>query len=355
MNNLLEKYKVEPINEQLVYDLDKLPQPTLTNGKLTFDLSPQLKEFKENAPVPPAVRFSDLATNKMQALVGEYNKELAWHGIVHKDEEGFLVTDVIVYPQVTTATTVDADEDKYAMWVATLEDEQFNGLRLQGHSHVNMACFPSGTDEDYYKDLVKQVQDYYIVVILNKKNDLFVRYYDIENNLIYENNTSIEFPEKDWAAEQISQHVKAAFIPAYGKTKTLKPYNQKNFDYLNEQQVTIFDADDELPIFSKNLKNVPKGARVLKVITENPIDFDYVFYDKDNKFDAILEAIERYTGVYDIGLEYELANLNIDHPTIVYSPISGHLDEYEMHEKIPMAFIGFREMTKKGGTGNGYY
>ena len=90
----------------------------------------------------------------MFAIVDECAVELAWHGVVEKVDQNYIIHRHPVYPQEIAATTVDAIEDKYGDWLLALEDDVFNNLRMQGHSHVNMGITPSSVDETYYKELV---------------------------------------------------------------------------------------------------------------------------------------------------------------------------------------------------------
>lgn len=119
--------------------------------------------------------FSPLAYGKMMTLVQAYDTEVAWYGVGKKDFDGFYsITDILVYPQLVSATTVEMDETRYGGWVekAWLEkDERYNNIILQGHSHVNMNTSPSGVDIGHQKEIYAQLTDdmFYIFVIFNKR------------------------------------------------------------------------------------------------------------------------------------------------------------------------------------------
>ena len=200
--------------------------PTVVAGKFTYDSNAILSEkLKERAIGLPKLVFTPTAYLKMMSLVQQYNKELAWHGLVDRtvNEAGEIimtVTDILVYPQLAAATTVDSDDEKYVLWANGLDDETFDRVRLQGHSHVNMACFPSGTDNEYYQKLFSTVSDFYVVIIANKKHEFYVRYYDHAKNLII-----TDFPiivgEEDastWADEQIKEFIKDKVPVGYNHT-----------------------------------------------------------------------------------------------------------------------------------------
>lgn len=133
--------------------------------------------------------IEDTAYRKMYALVDNFDTEIAWHCLARRDDKGkYTITDVIVYPQVVTGATVNTDQEKYQMWLFELPDEVFPLVRCQGHSHVNMSTSPSGTDTNYYDQIVETLgeEDFFIFMILNKRRDMFVNIYDKKYNIMYE-------------------------------------------------------------------------------------------------------------------------------------------------------------------------
>ena len=150
------------------------------------------------------VHFSSEAYYKMYALVDECDKEIAWDGIVYRDEEDpsvFYVKDIIVYPQKVSGATVETDDEQYLNWLNSLDDETFNHRRFNGHSHVRMATSPSGVDTTYREQSVLNIKDFFIFGIFNKSKSFNFQIYDIENNVIYENGDIIFYtPEPDYSA-----------------------------------------------------------------------------------------------------------------------------------------------------------
>ena len=67
--------------------------------------------------------------------------EIGWHGLARKLEnnEGYAITNTLLYPQIITATTVNTDQKKYQDWLNAQPDEVFNQIKMQGHSHVSMS------------------------------------------------------------------------------------------------------------------------------------------------------------------------------------------------------------------------
>ncbi len=138
-----------------------------------------------------AVYMSATAFAKMNMLIQNFDSEVAWHGVVHRDEEVpnvFHITDILVYPQTVTGATVNTDQRAYETWLYSFNDDIFNHIRMQGHSHVDMDVFPSGVDMDHQRGILEQItgDDYYIFMIWNKRYEHFVRVFDFRSNTLYD-------------------------------------------------------------------------------------------------------------------------------------------------------------------------
>ena len=74
------------------------------------------------------------------------------------------------------------------MWLMNHEDDVFNNIRMQGHSHVNMGVTPSGVDNSLYERILEQLDDemFYIFLIYNKKGDKTFKIYDLAKNILFE-------------------------------------------------------------------------------------------------------------------------------------------------------------------------
>lgn len=147
-----------------------------------------------NAPDTKAkLWFTPDAYAKMWTLVSAFYDEVAWHGIASRLEtEGsyeYLISDILVYPQEVTGSTVNTDQVAYQNWLDELDDDTFNSLRMQGHSHVNMGTSPSSVDLEHQGKILSQMDGdmFYIFLIWNKKNEHTVKIYDMRANLLFEN------------------------------------------------------------------------------------------------------------------------------------------------------------------------
>ena len=184
---------IEPVRD-IVRDklIEKYNATTYINTEdinIKLDIKDLLNEYIESRSLtPPTIYISANAYVKMRMLVDQMSTEVGWYGTVTKCpglQETYVIEDILVYPQTVTGATCEQDETKMFDFEMSLTTEQVNSKRFQGHSHVNMGVTPSGVDEQFYQDLLTQVNDYFIICITNKKNDYTVRFYDVENNILY--------------------------------------------------------------------------------------------------------------------------------------------------------------------------
>lgn len=159
----------------------------LTDGKISFTKT--IKDTNEKA----TLFFAPIAWRKMKALVDGFDKEVAWHGVAYRveNEENkceYCIEDILVYPQKVTGATVNTDQEKYEAWLMQHDDDIFNNIRMQGHSHVNMSTSPSSVDETHQSKILDQLEDdmFYIFLIWNKSDSKFIRIYDLAKNTLFE-------------------------------------------------------------------------------------------------------------------------------------------------------------------------
>lgn len=159
----------------------------LSDGKISFT-----KTFGQ-VNRKATVFFTEMAWQKMQALIREFDKEVAWHGVAKRGEDPekdeYIISDILVYPQEVTGATVTTDQVKYQMWLYDdANDAVFNDIRMQGHSHVNMSTTPSSVDTSLYERILDQMDDntFYIFLIYNKRGEFTYKIYDMAKNVLFE-------------------------------------------------------------------------------------------------------------------------------------------------------------------------
>ena len=225
------------------------------------DIKKEFSKIPDNI-VKPIVQVTSDAYIKMLELVNQSPVECSWHGLVARDEENdiYTVYDVMVFPQINSATTTTTDEDEFAEWQTNLiMDPTFpiEDLRLHGHSHVNMNVFSSGVDDKYQKDLITKVEDgdYYIFFIMNKKMDICIFLYDFKQQIMFEKK-DITFEivtlegscARKWAEEELKEKATNGIISTKKDVKV--PTYEESFNDLYESE-SYFSKSS--PIF-KNWK-----------------------------------------------------------------------------------------------------
>lgn len=139
--------------------------------------------------------FSPEAWIKMFALVDGFSTEVQWHGLVSRSTENrFIIEDILVFSHTATGATVTSDAEEYSAWLNDVTDDDFNKLKMHGHSHVNMHVSPSPVDMDYRQNVVNNFatvpaegeDQFYIFLIFNKRREFSGQIFDIKNNALYE-------------------------------------------------------------------------------------------------------------------------------------------------------------------------
>lgn len=184
---------LEPVKESIKAKLlEKYESTVYMNTNIVevkLDIKDMLEQYIETQHLAdPNICITADAYIKMRKLVDETNTEIGWYGIVSEPEgldATYVIEDILVYPQRVTGSTCEQDDNKMFDFELSLSTEEVNHKRFQGHSHVNMGVVPSGVDEQFYKDLLSQVNDYFIIAVTNKRKDLTLRFYDIRNNIVY--------------------------------------------------------------------------------------------------------------------------------------------------------------------------
>lgn len=173
--------------EQIRRDFEEqLAGLKLSDGKITFTKTFGTVQRKAT------LYFTEMAYAKMLKLVQGFDKEVAWHGLAKRGDDEtkdeYVIYDILVYPQEVTGATVNTDQEKYQMWLMEQEDDVFNNIRMQGHSHVNMGTTPSSVDTSLYERVLDQLEDdmFYIFLIWNKRNEKTIKIYDMAKNILFE-------------------------------------------------------------------------------------------------------------------------------------------------------------------------
>lgn len=260
---------IEPIKEEVRTKLLEKYDSTQFMSTDTIELKLSLKEILEKYiedihATEPSVFITTDAYTKMRMLVNKTSTEIGWYGIV-KPAAGFInsyiIEDIIVYPQKVTGVTCEQDDDKMFEFEMSLTDDQVNNKRFHGHSHVNMGVTPSGTDENFYQDLLTQVEDYFIIMITNKSGVNTIRFYDVVNNIRYDDVPLSIITEDgmvldNWYEQNIAENIIKPEPKQYTWSKSL--YDDE------EEYDTFWRKDKKTGLDYKEIKKKGKKTYGLK-------------------------------------------------------------------------------------------
>lgn len=252
----------EETKKHLLSEFEKYIQNTkLTDNRINFttNITPTLENIKR-----PTIYINSTAYLKMMLYVRDTDVEIAWHGTVERNLEHnfYYIKDVFLYPQIIRSATVDTDQKKYNDWMDTLDDETFNTMRFQGHSHVNMSTSPSSVDLQMYENFLQVLQknDYYIFMILNKRGEFNCYIYDLAKNLIYDTeDIDVKIITKD--SNNLLKEIKEAKdklcekpIISYPTYPRYDSYNYKD-DYFKYPSTSKTDVNTLIDEINNKFKN----------------------------------------------------------------------------------------------------
>ena len=179
-NKILQDF-TEKMKEYIEKNKDELVSDK--NFTFRFELERSKKTTEKKA-----VYFTPTAYIKMMSLLYHYTSEVGWYGTAERMDDNYLVKDIYVYPQIVDGATVDTDQEKFEKWLDGLDEEVFNQLRFNGHSHVRMGTTPSSVDMEGRRSDLKMLRkdDFQIFMILNQEGDWTIDIYDRKDQKIYE-------------------------------------------------------------------------------------------------------------------------------------------------------------------------
>lgn len=145
-------------------------------------------ELMEMRPAEfPRILIEYNALLKMHQIVQTCSAEVGWLGSVEINDGAYVITDVYLLKQKVTGTTTDLDENALSDLLYNIlesDPEKYNTIKLWGHSHVNMPCVPSGTDDSTFKEYYVD-NPFFIRLIANKKEEMRIDIAIKEDGVIY--------------------------------------------------------------------------------------------------------------------------------------------------------------------------
>ena len=256
---------LEPVREQVRAKLLEKYDSTTYMNTSSVDIKIDVKEILEQYITDkqleePKVYITAEAYVKLRKLVDDTTTEIGWYGTVTKMpgfESVFVIDDILVYPQTVTGATCVQDDDRVFEFELNLSTDQVNRKRFHGHSHVNMGVTPSGVDEQFYQDILTQVDDYFIVMITNKSGAYYTRFYDMQNNILYtgipvqvmlDNGIALEHWYDDATQNNIKEHTYTAPIKPGADKKNFQnsifdnPYDDYEYEAYADRYARYYES-----------------------------------------------------------------------------------------------------------------
>lgn len=175
----------ELIDQAMIEFSKSLAVMKMAEGKVNYS-----KNFTYKDTEKAKILFTPTAYAKMVSLLMAFESEVAWHGVGRRvNDNVFLISDILVYPQTVSGATVEMDTEEYATWLMENdEDERFYNIIMQGHSHVRMNTSPSSVDKQHQEEILEQLSGdkFYIFMIWNKRLEHYTKIFDLKNNILYE-------------------------------------------------------------------------------------------------------------------------------------------------------------------------
>ena len=208
------------------------------------------------------VIFTPLAYAKTMALVGSFSSEIGWYGVASRvgedEDDTYLISDVLVYPQSVSGSYIDVDEEKNGKWLfehLSNGDERMGNLFMQAHSHVNMACSPSPEDVKTMSKLLSTADDdgFLISMIWNKRGEHYCRIFDLRKNYMFENaDVTVSV---DCGDETLDD-----FVSESRKLVTTYTYTYKTPTYQSQKATTTPSATTSKPVTTETPKQIASGT-----------------------------------------------------------------------------------------------
>ena len=189
----------------------------------------------------PEIYITPEAYFTMQQYAAQCQYEISWFSrVLNPAENQYIIVDALLLDQTVWAASAEFSPEELSKFTMDTIKQKgidfFNQIKCWGHSHVNMATSPSGQDLQQIRTF--REQDYYIMLIINKRGEAHVEFYDFKNNTVYKNLcVSLCLPN----SEEIRNRVKAD-IERCVKTTVVKTF-QHDAPYHGYGQLGMFQAE----------------------------------------------------------------------------------------------------------------
>lgn len=243
----------------------------------------------------PMIFFTLSVWHQISAIVNKCALEVGWMGAVKREGNHYTIHHIWVPEQEVTSVTTEMTDEGMAK--VGFECHKMFGdiqaMRYWGHSHVNMAVNPSGTDDKQMEEFMDNGAEFYIRSIHNKKGEVRLDLYDNQQGLEYHNLTPHILYPADMAEalesvkKQCDEQVKKPAPVVYSN----QAWHQRN--------TTV------RPPAKTTLANAATSAEDADVDTDTDVDLD------DDHF-SLAETRKNLEGAFQIALETGYADFYPD-------------------------------------------
>lgn len=221
-------------------------------------------------PKPPIIKITPDAYAMSMAYVDGCKKEIGWLCHVSEIEEEYVIDDCFLPEQEVAGATCEFTEAGTANVMTEVIQakgiEYYNQIKCWAHSHVDMAARPSGQDKQQI--LKWKENDYFIMLITNKKGEFYAEFYDFKNKVAF-NNLSVELYHPDQ-----------------------KSYNKKAADEIKKKVSDIKPPESKF-VVGGGARNIPGQMSFIQSIAS----------DRNDKFDAFMDGHKVLKQKYPEGLK----------------------------------------------------
>lgn len=138
----------------------------------------------------PEIFITPEAYFTMQQYALQCPLEISWFSrVISPSDNKYVIMDAMLIDQTVSPASAEFSEEELSTFMMNTISEKgidfFNEIKCWGHSHVNMSTSPSGQDLRQIRSFSEQ--DYYIMLIINKRGEAHVEFYDFKHNTIYKN------------------------------------------------------------------------------------------------------------------------------------------------------------------------
>ena len=169
----------------------------------------------------PIIKINATALMKMRLYCAESSEEVGWLCYVRKDGNVYTISDTVMVEQETSAVTADLHEEGLQKLASKLikegKEDLLDLVKGWGHSHVNMAVSPSGTDDETFEQFYQHCP-FFIRIICNKKDEMRIDLMNCEEGIQYDNmNWTVLYDKEIYRIYQQMESLEKRYVELQGQ------------------------------------------------------------------------------------------------------------------------------------------